>query len=274
MTTKSNEPDKLTMHCKSVQAGAIRVLAESLKEVLTDVNFHFDKTGIKVMSMDGSKVALVHLRLEASQFEEFSCCEAIQAGVNMISLFKILKVINNSDIVSFYIKDNARHRLFIKIENKDKNSIIESCLKLLDLNEDMLTIPDVAFDSVITMPCVDFQRYCRDLSVISDVVQIQSVGDYFELICEGDFADQTVRIGETRNGLVFTKKKGENVATEAGEIVKGSFSLKYLNLFTKSTNLCSTLEIYLKADYPLILVYSVANLGRLQFGLAPATSTD
>jgi proliferating cell nuclear antigen len=44
---------------------------------------------------------------------------------------------------------------------------------------------------------------------------------------------------------------------------------KYLNSFTKSTNLCSTVEIFLKENYPLVIEYNVANLGKLQFCLAP-----
>jgi len=40
-------------------------------------------------------------------------------------------------------------------------------------------------------------------------------------------------------------------------------------LFTKSTNLSNSIELYLKTDYPLILKYSVANLGEIRFCLAP-----
>ena len=40
-------------------------------------------------------------------------------------------------------------------------------------------------------------------------------------------------------------------------IVQGSFSLKYLILFTKCTNLCNLINIFLKNDYPLIIQYNV-----------------
>ena len=252
--------DKYNIYLRSVQAGAIRTLSEALKEVLTDVNIHFDKTGLKIMSMDGSKVALVHLKLDADQFEDFHCADNTTIGVNVLSLFKLLKTIGNTDIVSLYIEKADTHKLGIRIENKEKSIVSNSKLKLLDLNEDLISIPDVEFDSVITMPCTDFQKYCRDLSTISDIVTITSKGNMFKMYANGDFAEQCIDIGETSNGLVISKKEAE---------VTGEFPLKYLNLFCKASGLCPNIELYLKAKYPLILVFSCASIGKLSFALAP-----
>ena len=58
------------------------------------------------------------------------------------------------------------------------------------------------------------------------------------------------------------------------EIVQGVFSLKYLTLFTKCTNLCQTIQVYLKNDYPLIVCYSVGSLGEIKMCLAPKNSRD
>jgi len=52
------------------------------------------------------------------------------------------------------------------------------------------------------------------------------------------------------------------------EIVQGVFELKYLTMFTKCTNLCPSIELYLKNDYPLVLRYMVANLGEIRLVLA------
>ena len=256
---------KYVLFVRTVQASAIRTLSEALKEVLTDVNINFDTTGIKIMSMDGSKVTLVHLRLDSSRCENFHCVDPTTIGVNMISLFKLLKTIGNVDIVTFYIEKDDRHKLGIRIENKEKSIISSSKLKLLDLDEDILSIPDVEFDSVITMPSVDFQKYCRDLAIISDTVTISSKGNVFTMSASGDFAEQEIIIGETTNGLVISKKEIE---------VSCKFPLKYLNLFCKSSGLCSNIEIYLKARYPLILIFNCASLGSLSYGLAPKTESD
>ena len=52
------------------------------------------------------------------------------------------------------------------------------------------------------------------------------------------------------------------------EVIQGVFSLKYLSIFTKCTNLSSSVEIYLKNAYPIILQYSIASMGTVRLCLA------
>lgn len=250
--------EKYAMYLKTVQASAIRTLSEALKEVLTDVNIHFDKTGFRIMSIDSKKIAFVHLQLEAEKFENFHCPTQFTIGVNMLSLHKLLKTISNSDIITLYIEKEDFHKLGIRIENTDKKIRSTSRLKLLDLDEDGLTIPDITFDSVFNMPCQDFQKHCRDLNTIADVVCVYSRGDVFTMSAEGDFAEQEIEIGEETED---SKKRESSLI--------GKYPLKYLNLFCKSSGLCPTIEIYLKENFPIILIYAVANLGQVSFGLAP-----
>lgn len=110
------------------------------------------------------------------------------------------------------------------------------------------------------MPSLDFQKYCRDLSIFSEVITIRSGPTGLELISDGDFAKQHVRVNQNEESMVISK---------GNEVVEGVYSVKYLNLFTKSTNLSNVVELYLMNNYPLILVYYVGNLGKLQYCLAP-----
>jgi proliferating cell nuclear antigen len=63
--------------------------------------------------------------------------------------------------------------------------------------------------------------------------------------------------------------KVQRSGQKTSEIVQGIFQLKHMVLFTKCTNLCPAIEIYLKNDYPLIIQYTVANLGNIKLVLAP-----
>ena len=60
-----------------------------------------------------------------------------------------------------------------------------------------------------------------------------------------------------------------NDGNEEQEIIQGTYGLKNLTLFTKCTNLCPTIELYLKNDFPLIIKYEVASLGYIQLALCP-----
>ncbi len=41
-------------------------------------------------------------------------------------------------------------------------------LKLMDIDSEHLGIPDTAYDAVVTLPSAEFQRICRDISVMSE----------------------------------------------------------------------------------------------------------
>ena len=76
---------------------SIKILVESLKEVLTDINLYFDSNGLKIMTMDNARVALVYVRLLKDNFEEYFCNGKIMCGINMIYFFKILKTLSTTD---------------------------------------------------------------------------------------------------------------------------------------------------------------------------------
>ena len=72
-------------------------------------------------------------------------------------------------------------------------------------------------------------------------------------------------IGIDNNYSVNIKQNDE----KDNNIIQGIFNLKYIAIFTKCTNLCEKVEIYLKQEYPLILCYKIANLGTIQLALSP-----
>ena len=51
------------------------------------------------------------------------------------------------------------------------------------------------------MPSIDFQKICRDMSNLSDVIEIQSISNQIRFSCKGDFAELELVRGESANGL-------------------------------------------------------------------------
>ena len=245
---------------KTVQTNAIRILFESLKNILSDVNFKADSSGLKLTTIDGTQTAIVNLFLLQDKFEEYICNrKSINIGINLLSVFKILKGIKHMDTISFTIYLNDDSNMYIECQNSDKKSTIISKIKLLDMDEKIYNIPDINFESYITMPSSDFQTYISDLANISTDIEFKSNINNLSLKSCGDFAEQTIEINETNNDISNSESQ------------HGIFNIKYIQLFTKSTNLCGTVEIYLKTGFPLTLLYNVANLGKIKYCLAPKT---
>tara|TARA_B100000131_G_C18057983_1_gene589279 strand:- start:236 stop:1045 length:810 start_codon:yes stop_codon:yes gene_type:complete len=269
MTTETPlEKNPYILEIKTVQSSAFRILIEALKEILTDVNIECDSTGMKIMALDASHTVLVHMKLDAKNFEAYYCPTKQILGISMINMFKLIKTMGNCDTLTLYIEKDDINHLGIRVENGEKNSVTDFKLNLMDLTEETISIPPAEFDSVITMPSTDFQKIIRDMHVLSDTIEIRSVDQLLVFSCKGDFATQETRIGQTHSGMVFLKN------TKPTEIVQGLFALKYLVLFTKCTNLCNSIEMYLKNDYPIIIKYSIASLGSIKLCLAPQIADE
>jgi proliferating cell nuclear antigen len=180
-------------HCleiRTVQAVAVKILVEALKELLTDTCIEFDETGLKVVAMDTSHVVLVHLKLEASKFELYHCQGRISIGVNMLNLHKLIKTINNNDTLTLFIDKDDMNHLCIKIENSDKNSRTTYNLNLLDLDHQNISVDPTDFTEVVTLPSVDFQKICRDMHNLADHMEIKSIHNQLIFSCKGDFCSQ------------------------------------------------------------------------------------
>jgi proliferating cell nuclear antigen len=248
---------------KTIQAGAFRTLIEGLKEILTEVDLEFDPQGIRIIAMDETHTVLVHLKLHADRFEHFYCPNKHILGVNMIYFFKLIKTMGNNDSLTLYLPASNPNKLGIRMENSEKNTTTTYYLKLFDTNVQEINVPNFNFTSIVHMPSTDFQKICRDMSVLGEKVEITSSGPDLIFRSAGDFAEQETIITEN-NGSIKVQRDPDAI----NNIVQGVFLLKHLVLFTKCTNLCQNVQLYLKNDYPLILLYTVANLGEVKLMLA------
>ncbi len=259
---------------RTVQIAPFRTLMTALKDILQETNIIFQKKGIKIINMDKSHTILVHLFLNACNFEEFECKhDKIVIGVNMLHLFKLINSIENTDTLTIYIEngnynDGVVSELGLKFENGDIKQCKTHSLRLIEPDTEELKIPDVKYSSIINMPSGDFQIIVRDMLGISEKIEIKSVANEMIFKCIGQFASSETRRAENENSMKFTQQD------DASAVIQGEFSLKNLGCFIKCTNLCNQIEIYLANDLPLIVKYNVASLGFIQLCLAPLPSSQ
>ena len=256
------------MELKTVQTNAFKTLTEALKEILTDANIEFTDSAMKIITMDPTQTILVHLKLEKDNFESYYCKHKIFIGVNMLNFFKLIRTLTNNDALTLFIEEENTNLLGIRIENGEKNSLTTYYLNLIEVDEASYQIPPAQFESMITMPSGEFNKICRDMINLADIIEIKSVGSQLIFSCKGEFASQETIIGETNNGLNFVKSATED------NIIQGYYNLKHLVLFTKCTNLCNSIEMYMKNNFPIVIKFSVGSIGSLKLALAPKIEMD
>jgi proliferating cell nuclear antigen len=246
------------MKLVTIQASAFKSTFEVLKDILNDVNIYFKPDGMYVVTLDTARTSLVDMFLSADNFEEYHCDQdEIIAGINISNTFKLLKTITNNDVLKIEI--NSKEYMNIEITSESKKTSSTFQLKLLDINESRIEVPEVEMSTITTLPSADFQRLCRDMSNIGTDIEIKRSGKQINFSCQGDFANQDTSIE----------------CTEESQTITGLYSLKYLNIFTKATSMCASVQIIQETGNRfLILKYNVANLGELRFYLATKVSED
>jgi len=262
----STEGNVLTI--KTVQIAPFRTLMTALKDILLETNITFEPDGMRIINMDKSHTILVHLFLAAQNFEFYECKkDKIIIGVNMFHLFKLINTIENDETLTIYIEnsdyvDGIVSYLTLKYENGEIKQCRTQKLRLIEPDPEELQYPDVTFSYIINLPSADFQKIIRDLSCISDSLEIKSVGDELIFKCSGQFASAEIHRAEADGSMGFILKQ------DSKKVIQGQFSLKNLGYFIKCTNLCPQIEVYLENDLPLVVKYNVASLGEIKLCLA------
>lgn len=263
------------LEVRTVQSSVIKILSEALKELVPDINLIFTKKkttkengeevitgGIGAITMAMANNVLMHLKLDAINFDYFSCTrDKFVAGINTSVLFKVMKTLNNNDTITFFVDDTDINKLGIRFDNAEKNIISIKKINLLDIDEYDISIPPTSFSTVITIPSNYFNKICRDLNSLADTVEIKSINKKLLLTAVGENVTDEIEIGESNNGIVV-------ITEDEKMIFQGVYDIKYLCTFTKCTNLCANVELFIKNDYPLVIRYYVASLGTIYLCLS------
>lgn len=226
------------------------------------------KHGMKIKAVDQSKTILVHLILFGKEFRRFRCTRQKNIlGVHLGYFHKLLKTMDKEDELVLAVDDEDEDNLEIKIQSPGNKRGTNYDLKLMELDEPDIDPPKrVKSDAVITMPSAYFHRICREMTQIADYVEIQCLKDKIIFTCEGQIASRKSYYCNTEDNIDIEHKQ-----TDSDEplMVRGIYDLKTLKLFSKCQTLCPDIRIFMTNNYPLIINYSVATIGRLLVCITP-----
>ena len=246
----------------SMQGYVFRLFFESLKEILSDVNLVFTKDSMTVLTVDNVRVALVHAYIDASKLDKYHCArDSFITGINLEHVFKMLKMITHNDTIEINIYEETPSFIDFVVHNSEKNCTTSFKVRMLDLVHPDIKLNDKEHDSVFILPSTAFQKICRDMMIISDVVKIEYENDHVSFSSTSDVASRKDTFRPHEQGLVFTKQSRNKFSQ--------LFNIKYLNLFSKATNLCSVSIIHLRDREPMTIKYAVSNIGFISYTLAP-----
>lgn len=149
------------------EANLLKKVVDAIKDLVQDCNFDCNDSGLALQAMDNSHVALVSMLLRADAFGPYRCDRNIALGINLGSLTKVLRACQPEDILTLKAED-APDVVNLTFESKNVDRISEYDIKLMDIDQEHLGIPETEYSATINLPAAEFQRICRDLSALSE----------------------------------------------------------------------------------------------------------
>jgi proliferating cell nuclear antigen len=278
------------LELKTTQASAIKIVIDAINSLLTDANFDFypyyleenDKNsdsegnsinkknigGVVIKEVNKTGKILVYMRLDADKFDIYKYNynkKKITLGIDIGNLLKCLKCMSHFDTMTWLVDEDDINKLIVILESTERKEKKTFKINLMDIEEETYEIEPIQFPYSISLPSQDFHKYCKDMAASTDKIEIKATSNKLIFSGKGEIGNIEFEVGETNGGLSII-----STSTNTNEIVQGLFELKFLLIFTKCTNLCNQVILFLKNDYPIIVTYQIANLGEIKLVLSPS----
>ena len=237
-----------------------------------DIDNNQKKTigGVVLKEVNKTGKILVYMRLDADKFDVYKYNyhkKKLTLGIDIGNLLKCLKCMSHFDTMTWLVDDDDINKLIVVLESNERKEKKTFKLNLMDIDEETYDITPIQFPYSITLPSQDFHKYCKDMAASTDKIEIKAISNKIYFSGKGEIGNVEFEVGETNGGLSIV-----STTTNTNEIVQGLFELKFLLIFTKCTNLCNQVTLFLKNDYPIIVTYQIAALGEIKLVLSPSKS--
>ena len=228
---------------------------ELISNLVMEVKFKIDSSGMSVVAIDPANVAMVRFFLSKNAFSQFDLGNAKQEiwGVNLEDLKKILRRVG---IKSSLILKREENRLNIEMPDKIKRNFT---LSLIDVKSEDKEMPNLEFGARVEMNSVDLIDAVEDCAVVADACSF--------IIENNNFIIEAKNLNSAKSEF-----SGDEVKIKA-ENCRARYSVEYLEKFIKGSKLCDKTILNFANDHPLRMDLKIENM-ELNFILAPRVESE
>jgi hypothetical protein len=194
--------------------------------------------GIYLSMLSSCKSILIKITFTANKFDYYKCTEEMTFNICTKLFLKYMTESMDSNLTLFVSRDNPS----VLCVDNNKNIISD------DINIfSFIPIPRTTFENKITLTSKELKKIYTNLSDKSNRL------------------NQFITIYNTKNEITFKNEDGDNYSyidqtysapKKIIEDIKLTFELKNLSAFSNCCGLCSTVELYLRNDFPMVQVIS------------------
>lgn len=240
-----------------IKSETLKGLVNIISTLIDEVKFTITPEGLTLKAVDPAHVAMIELNIGAKAFESYSASET-EIGLDLDKVKTVLKLAGPGDIISME-QDENKGRFVFKIGNITRSMNLVDTSSINDPKVPQLTL---ATNAVMLVD--QLQRGIRAAESISDHISLKANPTFFELSCEGDTDDASLKL------------EGSDVESlDVPSEVCSLFPLDYFSNLIKAIPAGTKVRVELDNDYPVKLVFALANgEATVVYFLAPRIESD
>ena len=223
-------------------------ITKNIKHMVCDVNLGICEEGLYVQGMDSAHVGMFELKLEKDWFDIWKGPESFHynMGINCEVFSMVMNCYTQGQYIELSFMENSTEELIIKFEGKGHDKMFE--VKLMDIDCELMEIPDVEYDADITMKSGEFNNLMSEAAIFGESIIISlGIDDNIYMETDGSVVYK-VRIKEDD---IVEYALSEDVQ------IKHTYALKYCLLFSKFCKLNKNVKLHLKDETPLKVIYNL-----------------
>jgi proliferating cell nuclear antigen len=212
----------------------------------------FKPSGLEIKEMDNSNISMLSVAMQPSLLTEYVANTEVKAGVNLENLNKMLKTIPKGEEFTIRVNNTA-----IEINTEHKAYSVP----IIEMKPRTDRVPNVESTNTIIFNVAEFKDALKDLLQISNYAHINIADGTITFDAEGE-------AGSVSNEYMYDK-----VIRSTEPITNLCFNIAEMQKLIKEADKKSNIELYLKNEQPLKVVYELAGQ-KLRGFLAPYIESE
>ena len=241
-------------------------LFQLLKNWSSNLSLHFEKDKLFIQTMDQAHICLANININASWFSEYNCLNDARICVDALHFAIMVNYALKHKKMEIRFDDESEpDKLFINLQSDDVKKVNFDHffeLPLIDLEQDILSIPDVDYDVDFTIESKKFAELISELNVFGSALNIKCSENLLELNSVGDSGKLKVNIPiDDLNEYAIAE----------GDELDISYSLNHISKMCLSTKLGVNVSVSISTEYPMAIKYDLGVMegSSVAFYIAP-----
>lgn len=246
------------------KATKFQYLFSNLKIFSESINLNIDENRIYAQGMDKSQCCLFQFNLKSTWFNEYSVDEDVpkNIGIPSSALYKMLNTRNeNQSIELSHSNDEDNMDIVFSSNDTTKTYNKQFQLPLMDIDSNLLNIPDSEYDADITIKSSVIKDIADELSIFDEKINIIMDQDTVQFKTSGSEGNMTITLNN--NDII-------EFGIIEGETINQTYNLKLLKGICNYNKLANDVKLSISNNKPLVIRFNLDDDDNfISFYLAP-----